>query len=268
MSEDKEAGGVQSAEVVLHLLRVLAEQGGALPLSRLASCANMPASKAHRYVVSLVRAGFVDQAGRHGNYSLGAQALHVGLAALGRLDVMELATAGIADLCDETDQTTMLAVWGEKGPVVVRWVESSRPVTVNVRTGSMMPLLRSATGRVFGTWMPWAKVEPVLKAELAERPGGRNPWSLAEARAIFEEVREDGLATVSDVMLPGIQAIGAPVFNIQGGLEAAVTVLGTVGSFDTSPKGPIADSMRRAVRILSERIGYRVKPTGGLSRSS
>lgn len=266
MDEDKGTGGVQSAEVALHLLRVLAEEGGNMPLSRLASCAKMPAAKAHRYVVSLMRAGFVDQAGRYGYYSLGAQALHVGLVALGRLDVMDLATAGIFNLCDEIDQTTMLAIWSDNGPVVVRWIESSRPVTVNIRTGSIMPLLRSATGSVFAAWMPWAKVEPLLKAELAEQPTGFKASSLAEARAVFEAVRNDGLAIVSGAMLPGIQAIGAPVFNMQGSLEAVVTVLGTVGDFDASPQGRVAEAVRRAARTLSQRLGHRMEATRTLSR--
>ena len=78
MSDDKESGGVQSAEVALHLLRVLAEGGGNMVLSRLAAAAGMPAAKAHRYVVSLMRAGFVEQPGRDGNYGLGAQALRLG----------------------------------------------------------------------------------------------------------------------------------------------------------------------------------------------
>lgn len=255
MAGEPESGGVQSAEVALNLLRALAEGGGALSLSRLAAAVNMPTAKAHRYVVSLIRAGFVEQAERNGHYSLGVQALRVGLVALGRIDVMEAATACIADLRDETNQTTMLAIWGDHGPLVVRWVESMHSVTVNVRIGSTMSLLRSATGRVFGAWAPWARVEPLVLAELGDRRS-RDKSAIEKTKAIFAEVHGRGVATVVGDLLPGIQAIGAPVFNASGQLEAAITVLGPLGSFDIDPQGSVTNALRRAAQALSSRIGF------------
>lgn len=256
MTAEREPGGVQSAEVALHILRILAEGGGDMPLSRLAGLAGVPPAKAHRYVISLIRAGFVEQASRHGNYSLGAQALKVGLVALGRLDIMEVASTSVAQVRDELDQTIMLAVWGDNGPVVIRWCESNHPVTVNVRIGSIMSLCQSATGQVFGAWAPAALVEPVLTAELAatSRRGARA--ALTEARATFDKVRAEGRAAISGVLLPGVQAISVPVFNANGQIEAALTALGTAGSFDMSPEGRVSVVLRDAALRLSERIGF------------
>jgi DNA-binding IclR family transcriptional regulator len=75
------------------VLAALAGAGGELSLSALAAAARMPPAKAHRYVVSLVHAGFVERGTRGGSYALGAKAMQVGLVALGRLDMMECATA-------------------------------------------------------------------------------------------------------------------------------------------------------------------------------
>src|SRR5260221_7086999 len=97
---------------------------------------------------------------------------------------MEAATTALLGLRDLVDEAVLLAVWGTHGPTIVRWVEGSRPVTVNVRVGSTMPLLSSATGQVFGAFAPAALVEPVLARELvagrggaggAPEPGGANP---------------------------------------------------------------------------------------------
>lgn len=260
MADDREAGGVQSAQVALALLSILAERGGSLPLSQLAAAADMPPAKAHRYVVSLIRAGFVEQAGRQGAYCLGRNALRVGLTALGRLDVMDHGVTTLYDLRDEVDQTTMLAIWSDGGPTVVRWVESSHPITVNVRTGSKMPLVRSATGRVFGAYMPWSVVEPVLTAEMVAAGISAESSTFAdridEAKAIFARVREDGVSVVAGEMLAGVQALGSPIFNLHGQLEAVMTILGTVGSFDGSASGVVAKALAGAAQLLSERIGF------------
>lgn len=252
MQDDKIAAGVQSAEVALGLLRVLAEEGGDLPLSRLAAAAGMPAAKVHRYVVSLQRAGFVEQAGRSANYTLGGEALRVGLAALARLDVVGLGADAAAELRDRTGQTVLLAIWGDNGPTIVRWFEPARPVTVNVRIGSVMPLVSSATGQVFGAWLPWEKVSPLVAAEIAAQ---QVLPATVQAKDLFERVRLAGLSSVAGSMLRGIQALGAPVFGAENQLSAALTVLGTEGSFDAALDGAVASELRDASKALSHRIG-------------
>ena len=54
-------GGVNSVEVAGVLLRVLAEARGPPALADLSRATAMPSAKAHRYMVSLARAGLVEQ---------------------------------------------------------------------------------------------------------------------------------------------------------------------------------------------------------------
>ena len=253
-AEKVQRGGVKSAEVALRLLRILAEEGGDLSLSRLAAAADMAPAKVHRYMVSLMRAGFLEQAARSASYTLGAQALRVGLVALARVDIVGLGTEAAATLRDRTEQTALLAIWGQHGPTIMRWMESISPVTVNVRVGSAMPILRSATGQVFGAWMPTDRIAPLVKAELAV-PGSPVSSDRA-ARSLFADIREQGLSCVAGAMLPGIHALGAPVFDAKGELAAALTVLGTEGAFDPSREGRVAGELRRVAADLSHRLGF------------
>src|SRR3972149_8739470 len=70
-------GGVQSAEVALRLLRVLVEARKPMMLRDLAAAGRMPPAKAHRYLVSLGREGYVEQDGTGGLYDLGPDALEL-----------------------------------------------------------------------------------------------------------------------------------------------------------------------------------------------
>ena len=54
----------------------------------------------------------------------------------------------VGELRDEINETTALAVWGDNGPVIVRWERPRRPITVNVVTGTTLGVLSSAAGRV------------------------------------------------------------------------------------------------------------------------
>ena len=58
MSEELEGKhGVQSLEVGMSILRAMANGQRSMMLKDIAAAADMPASKAHRYLVSLIRAG-------------------------------------------------------------------------------------------------------------------------------------------------------------------------------------------------------------------
>jgi DNA-binding IclR family transcriptional regulator len=83
--ETKSSHGVQSLEIGVDVLKVLVESGQALMLKEIAAAAGMPASKAHRYLVSLVRSGLVEQDSQNLKYDLGPLAIPLGLAAVDRL---------------------------------------------------------------------------------------------------------------------------------------------------------------------------------------
>src|SRR5665213_83784 len=97
--------GIQSIEVGVRLLQALATHRHAMMLRDLALAADMSAAKAHRYLVSFIRMGLIEQDGSTGRYDLGSFALRLGLVALGRLDAFELARKVLAELRDQLDQT-------------------------------------------------------------------------------------------------------------------------------------------------------------------
>lgn len=243
--------GVQSVEIGMRVLSAIAAQGRAASLTEIAEAAAMPAAKAHRYLVSLIRTRMVEQDPASGRYRLGEAALHVGLAALAGLDVMRFAGEALEALRDAIDETVLLAVWGNRGPVVVRWEESSRPVTTNVRAGSVMPLLNSATGRSFAAFLPDAVTAPFIAAERKADPALAQDFD-----AILAATRERGLGRVDGDLLPGIASLSAPVFGHTGELAAVISALGPQGHFDASYDGPIAAALLRATDALSRRLGY------------
>ena len=246
--------GINSLEIGLRLARALSEHGLPLALKDLAARADMAPAKAHRYLVSLIRAGLAEQDRESGRYRLGPLALELGLSALGAMDVLKFGAEVIADLRAEIDETVLLAIWGNKGPVVARWEESTRPVATNVRAGWVMPLANSATGRLFAAYLPDAVTAPILKAEFARTPEAKRGY--AER---LEEIRERGLSRVQGDLLRGVASVAAPVFGHGGGIVGVIAALGPQGGFDVAWDGAIASAVKRAARELSARVGYRAK---------
>lgn len=253
--------GVQSLEIGMGILRAMVTGQRSMMLKDIAAAADMPASKAHRYLVSLIRAGLVEQDPMSSRYDLGPFALSVGLVALDRLDRVRLGLTAIAEMRDEINQTTALAVWGDRGPVVVRWERPRRPITVNVITGTVLDLLRSATGRVFAAWMPKKVVAPLIAAELKQADLPPELHSKADVEVLLAGIRAQGYATTEGHhKVPGVEAVAAPVFNFRNEITMAVLVVGVQGMVDTSPEGDVVTCLLRHARELSVRLGAHGEP--------
>ena len=111
----KQQQGIQSIEIGAQLLRALAANGRSMKLIDLAKKSGMPAAKAHRYLVSFIRMGLVEQDTNTGRYDLGEFSLELGLASLSRIDAVRLADPVLEDLCEEIGETVALSVWGNNG---------------------------------------------------------------------------------------------------------------------------------------------------------
>ncbi|MFT8242942.1 IclR family transcriptional regulator [Roseomonas sp. BN140053] len=242
--------GIQSVETGLRVLAALAGCGGAVTLSTLAGRAGLSASQTHRYLSSLMAAGMAKQEPGTGLYDLDAGAIRLGLAALARLDVFARADTAFAGFAQNTGRTCLLAVWGDAGATVVRWFPGNPPVITSLAIGSVLPLLRSATGRVFLAFGDRAATDAQ-----AEREARRDRASLpASAQALRDAVWAAGSATIDSTLIPGLRAVAAPVFDLQGRLSLVATALATP-AFDPSGDPAATAALHAACAEVTAAIG-------------
>ena len=79
MSDEKDVRhGVQSFEVGAGVFRAVVRGQPLMTLKDIAAAAEMPPSKAHRYLVSLIRTGLIEQDPMTSRYKLGPFALDIG----------------------------------------------------------------------------------------------------------------------------------------------------------------------------------------------
>jgi DNA-binding IclR family transcriptional regulator len=244
--------GIQSVETGLHLLAALAACGGPVPLSAVAQRAGVSPSQAHRYLSSLMAAGMAKQDPGSGCYDLDAGAIRIGLAALARLDVFARADTVFTEFARATGRTCLLAVWGSAGATVVRWFPGNPPVITSLAIGSVMPLLRSATGRVFFAFGDRAAMD--AEAQRALETDRAN--ALVDLDVLRREVRAAGGAQVDNTLIPGLRAAAAPIFDLQGRLAVVATAMATP-AFDPERDAEAVAALHGACREVTEAIGGR-----------
>jgi DNA-binding IclR family transcriptional regulator len=256
MSRPKAQQGIQSLEVGAALLRALAQAKEPQMLRDLAMAARMPPAKAHRYLVSFMRSGLVEQQPETGLYDLGEFALELGLSALARVEPVAVGAAALPELRREIGQTVALAVWANRGATIVRWLGADTPVAASLRVGSVMPLTRSATGGAFLAFLPEAATAQAVARELAENSQkGLSPTTQRELVRILAQTRRQGFARTSE-FIPGVGGIAVPVFDHSGEMALALIALGYGKPFGAAQERISAAMVRTAAQV-SARLGWR-----------
>lgn len=225
-------GGIQALDAALSVLRVLRSFDGPATLSDIAREAGMPPSKVHRYLASFIHAGLAVQKERSGRYDLGREAAELGVAAISRNNFVVRASDELEELAATTGQAALLAVWSHNGPTVVRLERGPHLTTTSIGLGSTFPLLDSATGRVFLSYLSHQQLAARLHHELQRAATAGVSWpdlnpDKPSVEALTSKIRRERVAFVDGRYIPGLIAISSAITNWQGEIEVAVTLFGT-----------------------------------------
>jgi DNA-binding IclR family transcriptional regulator len=239
--------GIQSVEIGMRVLEAIESRGGPGTLSEIAAAAGMPANKAHRYLVSLVRAGLVVQDRVSSLYDLGPGARRLGVEALRRNDEVSLASGHVSGLRDELGHTVNLSVWTDLGPTIVRWDTGWHALPITFRVGSVLPLLESSVGRVFLSFLPREMTRDALRAQQDKQETQTLPEK--EIEALRREVVGKGFAYTARAIVPALSAVAAPVLGAEGEL---LMVMGIAFPARMADKGTIATLTARLRTVVDD----------------
>lgn len=214
--------GIQSVEMAARVLSALETLGGPSTLGEIALSVDAQPNKVHRYLVSLLRVGLAIQSPLSGRYDLGPMIRRLGAVALRRTNDVVIASKHVRRLRDVCGHSVNIAVWGEQGPLVVRWDYGIHALPLTVRVGTTLSLLGSSSGLVFLSSLPRSMTAEALRHSLS---GRHHPIAEPEIADIIASVQTAGVAVATGAVIPGASSMSAPVSNAADELRLAVTVV-------------------------------------------
>ncbi|QAU43387.1 IclR family transcriptional regulator [Bradyrhizobium guangzhouense] len=275
--DGEEAGnGIRAMLVGLSMLQAIAKERRPLPLKDVATVSGLSPSRAHRYLSSLLAAGFMEQDVRSGHYALGQAVVELGLVALGQLDHIRIGVDALVAFSEETGFDGHLSVWGSFGPTVVRWQSGRLGYHFRIDEGRVLPLLWSATGRVLMAYREGGEIAPLVKQELAvwNRENPEQQIRRQDVTRMCAAVREFGLSAsvpsqqrngLLDPVFPtvirlGLETTAAPIFDHRGRVPMALTFFGSVHGSSINSEPALQKKLRAAAQAASRRLGGLAEP--------
>lgn len=239
--------GIQSLEMAFDILNCFKEANSPMSLSELSKEMGVPKNRIHKYLVSFRRVGALIQNKSDSTYSMGPKLIELGLTALEQVDIVSVAEPYIKDLGKSLKQSVALAIWTEKGPIVVKYEKSGKPIHVEIQLGYRVPLL-SALGKCFVAFIPSTQVRPLIQQDI-------NKFQLNEKdiEAEMNRIREEHLSFRDTPFegVPGSIAIASPIFDYTGNIVAALCVIGFEGDLNYVKSAEEVIKLKETVQQIS-----------------
>jgi DNA-binding IclR family transcriptional regulator len=250
MADDDSSPVVANIQVIdrcAEILRLFSPTQRTIRVATVASETGLQRSTAYRYLASMCSAGLIEKCS-DGTYRLGPLAIQVGAAALRGIRILEIVDPYLQSLSDETDQTTVVSVWGGLGAVVARVHEPvGRQVNITVRTGLQLPI-EAAQTVVFLAFLADRSIEQRLLSQLPD-------FRRQDMADQIETVRTNGFVDSSEVTA-GVRAFAAPIFDDSGAICATIATIG-IHLGDSQPPGPsLAVPLMKTAEGLSRAVGF------------
>ncbi|KIV53338.1 hypothetical protein AM501_27890 [Aneurinibacillus migulanus] len=245
--------GIQSLELGIGILKKIGEAEKPLSITEIAERANISKSKLHRYLTSFWRTGFLERDASL-RYTIGDALIQIGLRACQRIDIKEQARPVLLRLKEALNETVALSIWGEGGPYFIDLEESNRQIKIGIQVGSTGSMINTTAGQLFAAYMPEGRTEKLIQKELEQVPE-----DVAAFKQTLAMIRRRGFSQTTESLVPGIVAIGCPIFNGDDKIVAAITVIGLLGVLDLSDESQTVNMLKKECLNLSRSLGYQGK---------
>lgn len=237
---------------VLALLSAFSPAEPALTLTEMAKRARISLPTAHRRAAELVEWGALER-GADDRYRIGLRLWEVASLAPRGLGLREAAMPFLEDLYEVTRENVQLAVREGYELVFVERIAGRYAIPVLTRVGGRFALHPTGVGMVLLAHAPAEFQDEVLSGPL------RAYTSLTETdpvrlRRKLAQVRQRGYAVSEGQVTTDSLSVGAPVWGVNGGVVAAVSLVVRIDDARPSALAPVVQAAARGIsRALRSR---------------
>lgn len=245
----------RTLEKGLFLLNLFDAEHPAWTLRELREHAGLSKATTRRLIKTLEAANWVAYDPNLDRYHLGSSALRASYLAMSHSELVRLAHPILARLTEETTESTSLAVWVDRGALIIDTVPTERSFKPFTYAGMLLQGAASADAQILIAFGP----QHVREAVLAAPQERRTRFTLIEPEALntrWTEVRRQGVAFDRGEWKEDAPAVAAPVFDGNGELRASISVVAPPERCDDDQMRRYAEAVKQSARELSSALGY------------
>lgn len=246
-----------AVERALAILEAVAQDAEGLSNAEISRKLEIPKSSASYILRTLETRGYLTRNPETGKYRVGLKILSLSRGALSGIDVREVALPIMRHLMEKTNLTCHLAILDGPDAVYIEKVEPTGFIRMDTWVGRRMRVHATSVGKALVAHIPQERLEKILTERGMEKRTPKTITTVSRLLKDLEKVREQGYAVDDEENNMGARCVGAPVFNQQGTIEAAIGLSGTINQVNPHTMPRILEHLKDAARHVSMQLGYR-----------
>lgn len=247
--------GTQAVQRAVLVLKAFTDAQPELGLSALARVVGLNKATTYRLLTALESEGLVAKNSAGDHYRLGPELIALGVRAMRSSDVRAVSRPELETLARETGETATLEVLAGSDVLILDEVMGSHLVSATHWIGTRWHAYATSTGKAMLAFLPKTQLRDALPARLVL--SGQGTRTRADFYNELEKIRTHGFATNVEELESGFAAVGAPIFNHDAQVIAAISVGGPRARFTDKVIKQLAPRVKQAAARISQQLGYR-----------
>jgi DNA-binding IclR family transcriptional regulator len=248
---------VPAVEQALRVLfRMAQAEATHMNLTEICEEVGMHKSTAFGILHTLKKYGLVQTSGRGKGYTLGPGLIALSRRFLDTLSAPKLAEPLLAELAEKAGATAALGLMADRNVFVAAKHEGGGVLGVAMRVGHRFPLTYGCHGKAIAAFLPEMELDSLLQKEELYFHGDPSGFDRDKLNAEIGRCRQDWFAEDLEEMVPGLNAVAAPVLGPHGRPIGYIVVLGLLSVEAAHRSGPL---VAQAGKTLSRQLGAKIE---------
>lgn len=251
--ETKTVGVLQKAITIIEALEDVQEGIG---LKEIAEKTSINKTTCYRILQTLLLDNMVESGEKNGTYRLGMRMLELGAAVQRRINLRQIALPVLTRLTNTTGETSFLCLNTEDRAVCLERIEGKNVQVLAMRVGDSWPLYQGAAPRAILAYKNDHYINELLYNAVFEEKTSNTPMNVEAYWNFITEARERGYTTSREDVTLGVASIGAPIFDYDGKVIAAISISSTVHRIYPKEES-VAQELKAAALEISQLMGWK-----------
>lgn len=238
----------------INVLSEIVDSSEGLSLKELSSKMNIPKTTLFRILHTLEKEGLIEK--NNDRFECSFKLVKMGMSALSKMDVRNIATPVLYDLSHTIHETSHLAVMSGKSSLIIEVCDSPDPVNISSRAGTSVSLHCSATGKVLLSWgIGPDNLDDFYNGTTLNRYTDNTIVTISGLKKECLKIIDQGYAVDEEEYHEGIRCLAAPIYNAYGKIAAAVGITAATFRFSPDKIEKYSASVREAASMISQKLG-------------
>lgn len=239
----------------LSILEAVARSRSGLTLSQISRTLSLPKSTAYCLLLTLERSGYLCRNETTRRYSCEMKLVRIASLALEGIVLRDKARPILRKLMEQTRLTVHMAICNEHEATLIEKMEPHITSRLATWVGKRLDFHCTSLGKCLLAFLPEEEVSRILTERALLRHNENTIASSQRLKAELAKIRTLGFAIDDEEEEIGVRCIGAPVFDAEGNILAAISISGSTDQIDIDSSSQLCTRIRDAAAALSHEMG-------------